>query len=441
MKNNLFGTDGVRCAVGTGPLSAFQLPRLSHAIAQWITHRYSAPKKILIAHDTRASADWIATHLHSSLLLHGINVFYAHALPTPVVAALLHHTHQFECGIIISASHNPATDNGIKIIDAKSGKLSDKDETEIQQLYAQNIQSKIDYSHLGTLHYVFDAYEQYSHIIEPFFKPHFLKNIIIVLDCANGATSAFAPKLFQHYGASVIPINNQPNGKNINNQCGAVHPQQLQKAVAKHKAHIGFAFDGDGDRVIAVNKHGSIKNGDDILALLSTHHEYQKEKTIVGTIMSNHGFATFLEKQNKHLMRTAVGDKHVGHALQKNDLLLGGEQSGHIITRDYLPSGDGMFVALRVAQAMIETQNFEFETFAPFPQVLINVPIVYKADLNQAPFAQLIKHHETQLENGRLIVRYSGTENVLRVMVEDSNEHYAQEIGAALARILHNELN
>jgi phosphoglucosamine mutase len=441
MKQTLFGTDGVRSAVGSAPFTLSQLSRFAVAIAQWAHKKYGTAPRIVIAQDTRSSCDWIATTMQSALLAHGAQVFAAHVAPTPLVGALLHHTTQFDCGIIISASHNPHTDNGIKLVDARSGKLSPEDEQEIEELFALGIQSNINYAQLGTLHTVSDSPEQYAKIIRPFFETDFLHGITIVLDCANGATHALAPQIFTAFGAQVITINATPNGTNINDACGALHPEQLQEAVVTHNAHVGFAFDGDGDRVIAVNKHGALKNGDDILALLSTHPHYRNEPTIVGTIMSNEGFATFLKKQNKALIRTPVGDKYVGAALKKDNLLLGGEQSGHIIMRDYLPTGDGIFTALRVCQVMATSNAWDFETFTQFPQILINVPITHKCDLAQQPFDQLIKYHEGQLEQGRLIVRYSGTELLLRVMVEDINAHHAQTIGTALACALGKELN
>jgi phosphoglucosamine mutase len=441
MKQTLFGTDGVRNVVGSVPFTLSQLSRFAHAVAQWAHKKYGSSPRIVIAQDTRTSCDWIATTMQSALLAHGAQVFASHVLPTPVVGALLHHTTQFDCGVIISASHNPHTDNGIKLVDARSGKLSSHDEQEVEELFALGIQSNIDYAHLGTLHALSDGYQQYAAIVRPFFEPHFLHGITIVLDCAHGATHLIAPQLFTAFGARVIAINAEPNGTNINDACGALHPEQLQQAVIAHNAHVGFAFDGDGDRVIAVNKDGLLKNGDDILALLSTHPNYRHEPTIVGTIMSNEGFATFLKKQNKSLIRTPVGDKYVGAALKQENLLLGGEQSGHIIMRDYLPTGDGMFTALRVAQIMAATGLWDFETFIQFPQILINVPITHKCDLAQQPFDQLIKYHEGQLEQGRLIVRYSGTELLLRVMVEDINAQHAQTVGTALACALEKELN
>jgi len=440
MKQTLFGTDGVRSTVGSAPFTLSQLSRFAVAVAQWTQKKYARPR-ILIAQDTRSSCDWIATTIQSALLAHGTQVFAAHVAPTPLVGALLHHTTQFDCGIIISASHNPHTDNGIKLVDAHSGKLSPEDEQEIEELFALGIQSNINYAQLGTLHTVADAHEQYTAIIRPFFETDFLRGITVVLDCANGATHAIAPHIFTAFGARVITINAKPNGTNINDVCGALHPEQLQEAVVTHNAHAGFAFDGDGDRVIAVNKHGVLKNGDDILALLSTHPHYRDEPAIVGTIMSNEGFATFLKKQNKALIRTPVGDKYVGAALKKENLLLGGEQSGHIIMRDYLPTGDGIFTALRICQVMATSNVWDFETFIQFPQILINVPITHKCDLAQQPFDQLIKYHEGQLEQGRLIVRYSGTELLLRVMVEDINVNHAQTIGTALACALEKELN
>ena len=441
MKCTFFGTDGVRARVGSTPFNRLQLSQFAQALAQWARAKYGTRARILIAQDTRTSCDWINTTVSSALLLHNIQVYNARVLPTPAVGALLHYTDQFDCGIIISASHNPHTDNGIKIVDAKNGKLTTADEHEIEQLFNQNIQMPINYLHLGTHHQFIDAEQQYRTLVQRHFKTNFLNGITMILDCAHGATCATAPTLFKSFGATVITINNKPNGSNINHDCGALHPKQLAEQVRKHNAHIGFAFDGDGDRVVAVNKDSIIKNGDDILALLSTHPLYERQKIIVGTIMSNQGFASFLEQNNKTLIRTPVGDKYVSTALKQHNALLGGEQSGHIIMRDYLPTGDGMVTALRIAETMIINNNWSFETFIRFPQILINVPVGYKHNLETEPFSQLIAQHKRHLENGRLVVRYSGTESVLRVMVEDVNAKHAQDVGSALAHILQKELS
>jgi Phosphomannomutase len=241
-------------------------------------------------------------------------------------------------------------------------------------------------------------------------------------------------------GADIIALNTSPNGTNINNECGALHTTHLQQEVVKQHADIGFAFDGDGDRVIAVNRNGGAKNGDDIIALLSQHPLYMQQKTIVGTIMSNHGLELFLHAQGKHLVRTAVGDKYVAAYLNDHQNLLGGEQSGHIIMYDYLQTGDGMMTALRIIETIIMTNNWDMKTFERLPQILINIPVVHKRDLKDPDIASIITHYEQQLDSGRVIVRYSGTENLLRVMVEDTTQKAAQTIGTNLGKALQQKL-
>lgn len=437
--NNLFGTDGIRARMGRSPFIPHELIQFGFAIGSWIVKKYGSNASILLATDTRISGSLVKASLKTGILHHQLHCVDAQILPTPALFKVMQETKQFDVGIMISASHNPYQDNGIKIIDAKHGKLSQHDEIEISQLYTQQI-NPIDYDQLGTDTFFTTAHKIYSDAIKNYFPPNFLKNYTIVLDCANGATFNLAPKIFKHYGAHVTTLNTTPNGKNINDDCGAVYPSQLQKAVKKQKAHIGFAFDGDGDRVVCVNKEGRVKDGDDILALLSGHPRYKKEQTIVATIMSNYGLEQFAMQKGKTLIRTAVGDKHVAHQMSKDNGLLGGEQSGHIILGDFLSMGDGIFAALRVAQTMIESKNWQLETFQRFPQILINIKVKQKKGLDTQPLQTIIAAHKTQLQNGRLIVRYSGTENVLRIMIEDKQKNHAQIIGKQLAHALQKEL-
>lgn len=440
MNNNLFGTDGIRNKVGQEPFTQEQLQRLGSAIAIWAQTRYNTINPIgLIACDTRISCSFVKTSLLSGMLLTPIKLIDVDILPTPGVFALLHQHDMFDFGIVISASHNPYYDNGIKLIDRRTGKLTEIDEIMVSSLYYQTPLTH-NYTQFGTITPWSHAAQEYIDFISRYFKSNMLKNKTIVLDCAHGATYKTAPALFNILGAHTIVINNTPNGTNINDMCGALHLDSLQQAVKKHNAYIGFAFDGDGDRVIAVNSNGEIKNGDDILALLITHPRYVEQKTIIGTIMSNEGLADHLRIQDKHLIRTPVGDKHISAYLQRHNLLLGGEQSGHIIMNDYLPAGDGIFTALSVLEAMLETNNTECDTFTHYPQILINIPVLKKQDLNHKPYAETIANYTEQLTNGRLEVRYSGTENLLRVMVESKDTIEALSIGNQLATSLKNQL-
>ncbi len=438
MTHNLFGTDGVRTTVGISPLTHTDIPRLGYALGFWALKKYGSPLRIILAHDSRISGEWVSSSLTSGLLLAPITVEYAGVLPTPAVCNLLKQRTDLHLGIVISASHNAYQDNGIKIIDRVTGKISRQDEETISSYYHQPFQPS--YRTFGALQFYENAAHDYLENVRTIFPSDLLAHKKVVLDCANGATSFVAPGLFEAVGAEVVAIHHTPNGTNINNQCGALHVEKLQKLVLKEEADIGFAFDGDGDRVMAVTKHGTVKNGDDMLALLTNHPAYQQEQTIVGTIMSNHGLDLFLRSQNKQLVRTPVGDKYIADYLQQHNGLLGGEQSGHIILNDYLPTADSIVTALRIMEIILKTKNWDLHTFTHYPQMLVNVPVGCKKNLRDPEIAAIIADYETQLNTGRLVVRYSGTENLLRIMVEDTEQTTAQRISSALAITLQKEL-
>lgn len=437
---NLFGTDGIRNRVGKMPFTSHDLPRLGAAIARWAVHTYAHRPRILIAHDTRISCSWVSSTLESGLLQYPVTLRDAHTLSTPAVCLLANIQDDIDCGIIISASHNPYHDNGIKII-RKEGKLSAHDELMITHFFYDETPTHIDYNNLGSrLSYPNAAQDYIDHILNLF--PHnVLAGKTIVLDCAHGATHTVAQTIFHRLGATTHMLHDAPNGLNINQECGALHPELVAQEVIEHRADAGFAFDGDGDRVVAISADGTIHNGDTILALLLDHPRYQHTPQVVGTSMSNHGFAHFLAQRGKKLLRTNVGDKYVAHALETNDLLLGGEQSGHIIVRDYLNTGDGIFIALRLLETLSLTGNWQMKTFSPYPQVLINVPVSAKKDLSTPPFSTIIHEYENQLHAGRCVIRYSGTENLLRIMVEDDTLEHATFIGNALSHQLSKVLN
>lgn len=437
MSKNIFGTDGIRAPFGQEPFTASSLFQFGQAIAQWAQKAYRPNPSILLAHDTRLSCSIVKSALKSGLLLYPVQVVDAHILPSPAVGSLLHKTTAFDCGIIISASHNPYHDNGIKIIDPR-GKLSLSDEEMISDLFLKNY-SGTDNTSLGTEVYL-NLEEDYLARIRSFFKSNFLYNKKIILDCAHGATYKLAPQIFREFGAEVITLFDKPNGLNINKQCGSLHPETLQKAVVEYNADAGFAFDGDGDRVIAVNRFGHVKNGDDILALLLAHPTYKNTKTVVGTVMTNQGFELSLQQAERNLIRTPVGDRHVSQELSKENLLLGGEASGHIILKDYLSSGDGIFTALKTLEALEASNNWDMQTFKKFPQIHTTIRVHDKKDLNQSPFSEIIAASTTALHQGRLIIRYSGTEPVLRIMVEDDDCEHAQSICTALSQKLQDKL-
>lgn len=438
-----FGTDGIRGHADQYPFTEQTLINLGIAIALWSISKYENEPTLLIGHDTRESCNKIKKALKKGLLNFPIKIVDAEILPTPAVCQIINKSKNFDFGIIISASHNPYQDNGIKIIDAKTIKLNHKDEEFIVKNFETISSSKHKFkSNSAAADQKWsDAHEQYKKHIFTFFPQNFLNGIKVVLDCANGATYKLAPEIFKAFGAQLTILSAEPNGKNINYHCGSLHPEKLQETVLSSKADIGFAFDGDGDRVIAVNRKGQIIDGDDILALLSKHPKMNSAKTIVGTIMTNLGLELHLKKEGKNLIRTQVGDKYVSANLQENKLLLGGENSGHIIIKDYMNSGDGIFVALRLLETILITKNWNIKLFEKIPQILINVPVLNKKDLTLHPYSTIIQEQEKILKEGRIIVRYSGTENLLRVMVEDQDNNMAKNVANLLAEKLKNALD
>jgi len=436
MKKNLFGTDGIREIMGHYPLTATALPALGHAIAQWAKNHCKAHPSILLAHDTRSSCYFIKAALKSGLLLHSVKVYDVLALPTPAACLLTRNNKSFDCGVIITASHNPYQYNGIKLVNANGSKISLEDEKEISELFEQALNTAPTYESLGTDYRIFHAGAQYLDVLSGYFKEQFLEGKTIALDCAHGATSSLAPHIFRMFGAHVITINDKPTGVNINKESGALYPEKLQQIVLENNADAGFAFDGDGDRVVAINRHGEIKDGDDILAILSLHPMHAKSKAIVGTLFSNQGLEYFANQHKKEFIRVNIGDKYVAQELAAKQLSIGAEPSGHIIIREYLESSDGIFTALQLFETIMHHNNWDMESFKHYPHVQINVPIKTKKDLNTSPFAELISESKNNLQNGRLIIRYSGTENVIRIMLEAEDLQQADKIGSHLAQEL-----
>lgn len=432
MNTPLFGTDGIRTRVGNYPLTHDTLPLLGTAIGRFALEKYGKDARILVAHDTRQSCAYIKAQLKAGILRYPITTYDAGVLPTPAAHKLIHHAQAFDCALVISASHNAYYDNGIKIIDGKTGKLSAQEEALITSYFHKP--SEAFYDQLGNDIPYPEAQQKYIQHVLNALPPVFLDGMTIALDCGHGATSRIAPEIFEQLGAQVITINDTPNGRNINENSGAIHPEHLQKTVLEYHADIGFAFDGDGDRVTAVTQLGMIRNGDELLALLLDHPAYQQETIIVSTIMANQGLEVFAQACEKQLIRTPVGDKHVAHAMLQHGALLGGEPSGHLILQDFVPSSDGIFAALRILEVIIHTQNKELETFRPFPQALVNITVSHKEDLTKEPFASLIKTAQQQLPKGRLVIRYSGTEPLLRILVEDTEYENAHNIGQFLAQ-------
>lgn len=436
MSQHLFGTDGIRSLTGHAPLTFELLPRLGYAIAQWAAEKNHDNPSILLAHDTRASCHFIKAALKSGLLLYKSKVFDALALPTPTACFLTRMNKSFHCGIIITASHNPWQYNGIKIVDANGSKINLIDEERISILFEQAQHISVDYTNLGNDFRALNPGEPYIHTLSQHFDKTFLKGKTVVLDCANGSTSSLAPHIFRMFGANVVTINASPTGININANCGSLFPKELQETVISYKADAGFAFDGDGDRVIAVNRQGQIKDGDDILAILMDNPRYKNAQAIVGTTFSNEGLAAHVTGKGKKFIRTDVGDKYVTEELKLHKLPLGGESSGHIIIKDYLDSADGTYTALTLLETMAKTSNWDMVSFIHYPQVLINMPIKQKKDLNRTPIIDILTKNQQELPEARFVVRYSGTEPLLRILVEAPEKNQAELLGTKLANQL-----
>jgi len=433
-----FGTDGIRGHADSFPFDNYTLRRIGYATALWAIEKYAvAQPRILLGMDTRVSGCRIKAALIEGLVQGGALAVDGGVLPTPAVCNLIHYDERFHAGVVISASHNPYFDNGIKVFDARRCKLLPRDEERLLNVMnACRHEENLLPLGAGRAEQWEEAGAVYVRNMVERFVPRFLAGKTIVLDMANGATAGFAETIFTQLGARVIPLADHPTGLNINENCGALHPASLQQAVVAAKADAGFAFDGDGDRIIAVNAQGEVKDGDDILFLLLSLPTYRAASTVVGTVMSNQGLAKVLQDMNKTFVRTAVGDKYVAAGLEEYQVLLGAEISGHVILKDYLLTGDGIFVALKVLEALALSGNWSMLTFPKFPQKLVNVRVGQKKDLGQEPFAGLIQSYQARLRDGRLLVRYSGTEPVLRVMAEAATATEAEMVAKELAEQL-----
>ncbi len=436
MSHLFFGTDGIRTLIGTSPLTIQELPKLGYAIAQWAIEKNHCAPSILLAHDTRSSCHFMKAALKSGLLLTDCKIFDALALPTPTACMLTRMNKAFNCGIIITASHNPSQYNGLKIVDGHGSKIGDADQRRILELFKTVNVNSIDHTHVGNDFRALNPGEPYIHTLSTYFNEHFLQGKTIVLDCAHGATSTLAPHIFRTFGANIITINATPDGQNINKNCGSLFPKSLIDAVKAHKADAGFAFDGDGDRVIAVNRYGHIKDGDDILALLTHHTSFKNTPAIIGTTFSNEGLNKYLAAQNKKLIRTDVGDQYVIEEMKLRKLNLGGEPVGHIIMPQYLDSSDGMYTALMVLDSIMQTSNWDMSTFEHYPQVLVNIPVNQKMELNKAPITEILAKNQKDYPAARFIVRYSRTEPLLRILVESEEKKNAEVLATKLSNQL-----
>jgi len=389
--------------------------------------------KILVGKDTRRSGYMIENAIVSGLTAIGYDVIQIGPMPTPAVAFL---TEDMRCdgGIMISASHNPYDDNGIKFFDSEGNKLSGDIEKEIEDRYSKNSFELKTGKEIGKSKRIDDVIGRYIVHIKSSFPKHLnLNGIRIVIDTANGAAYKVAPTIFSELGADVITINNEPNGYNINQSAGAMHPEILASKVKEYRADIGFAFDGDADRLVVVDERGEVIDGDRLLGSLAyyLHKKNQlKSNGIAVTVMSNGALEEFLKKYGIKVYRSAVGDKNVLEVMKKYNLNFGGEQSGHIIFSDYAKTGDGLVSSLQAVAYMIETQKKASEAFSLFelyPQVQTNIKVTEKIPLEKIDGASDILK-EVEKQGYRHLVRYSGTENKLRLLIEGRESKKAKEL-------------
>ena len=422
-----FGTDGIRGKANVYPMSPDFVLKLGQAIGIHFRKAYPKPR-ILIGKDTRRSGYMLEQALSSGICSVGVDVGFLGPLPTPGIAYLTRGMRAC-AGIVISASHNPFSDNGIKIFSDNGFKLPDEIEHKLEQLVEMDpiLDSFPVDMKIGNAKRIDDAVGQYAVFLKEQFPKHLtLEGMRIVMDCANGAAYRVAPKVFEELGAELFVVGNEPNGRNINEQCGALYPNKIRELVKLYKADIGLAFDGDADRLIVVDDSGEIVDGDQIMAICAKYmHEAEKlnKSTLVATVMSNMGLEIAMEKIGVEVLRTKVGDRYVVDEMRRSGYNLGGEQSGHLIFSDSGTTGDGILAALQLLEIVNETQKPMSEPkkcMEVLPQVLKNVKVDKKVPLNDMPKVKdAIADCEAKLgSKGRVLFRYSGTENLARIMLE-----------------------
>ena len=432
-----FGTDGIRGKFGQMPITPEFALKLGFAAGKVLKRNSPKNKPIVVmGKDTRLSGYILEAALQAGLNAAGVYVHLLGPLPTPAIAHLTRALHA-HAGIVISASHNPYFDNGIKFFSGEGKKLPDALQNEINQELEKDLVID-DTANLGKSVRVKDANGRYIEFCKSTFPYHFdLNDLKIVVDCANGAAYSVGPSVFRELGAKVIPLFNEPDGLNINENCGSTHPEFLQKAVVDHQADLGIAFDGDADRVVMVDKNGQLVDGDHILYILATQAK-NKPAGIVGTVMSNMALELALQKADVGFVRAKVGDRYVLQALEENGWVTGGEPSGHILTLDKSTTGDAIIAALQVLTVMVEQAKALHELVADFelfPQVLINVRLQQMIEPYSIPaLVEEFEKAEQQLTGrGRILIRKSGTEPVIRVMVEGDQQQEVDAIANHLA--------
>lgn len=446
MSKKYFGTDGIRGRVGDALITPEFVMRLGYAAGRVLTSIDSnlakgAHPAVLIGKDTRISGYMLEAALEAGLSAAGVDVLLTGPMPTPAVAYLTRAL-RAQAGIVISASHNPYYDNGIKFFSSLGTKLPDDVEHAIEAALDEPMQV-MESAKLGKARRIDDAAGRYVEFCKSTFPNHLdLRGLKIVLDCAHGATYHVAPPVFHELGAEIVVIGNHPDGLNINEQVGSTHPQALQKAVIEHQADLGIAFDGDGDRVMMVDHSGRLLDGDQLLYIIAAARQQTGglQGGVVGTLMTNLALEHKLATMNIPFARAKVGDRYVLELLNQNNWQLGGENSGHILTLDKHSSGDGIIAALQVLHAVIQSGKTLSELGADltlYPQVLINVTTKQKVDLNNSLIQTAVQQAETELkDSGRVLLRASGTEPKIRVMVEGENQSQVSALAQSIADVV-----
>lgn len=444
-KIKIFGTDGVRGRANFYPMTVETAMALGRAAGR-VFRTHDGKRRVVIGKDTRLSCYMFENALISGLCSMGIDTLMVGPLPTPGIAFITR-AYRADAGIVISASHNPYFDNGIKFFSSEGFKFSDSWETEMEAYVIANKFDDClppDYD-IGKNTKIHDADGRYIEYVKATFPRKLsLKNMKIVLDCANGAGYRVAPLVFKELDASVYLYGISPNGLNINEDCGSLHPETIQKAVIDHHADVGIALDGDADRVIMVDENAQIVDGDTILAICARDMKKQgilRNNKVVSTVMANFGFTKAMETLGIDVIKSQVGDRYVIQDMLKYGACLGGEQSGHMIFLDHNTTGDGLVSALQVLRIMIETDSKLSDlatVFKRYPQACINVPVSSKPPLNSLDNVQQAIRlvEESLIDTGRVLVRYSGTENICRVMVEGPKYKQVHQMAQTIANAL-----
>ena len=445
----LFGTDGIRGRVNSHPMQPELVLRLGLAAGQYFRNG-NKRHRVVIGKDTRLSGYVFESALTSGFCAAGMDVFLVGPMPTPAISFLTR-SMRADLGVVISASHNPYMDNGIKFFDKSGFKLADKVENEIAAMVT-NPDFSWDYpahDQVGRARKIQDSPGRYIVELKHSFPAGMtLDGLKIVLDCAHGAAYRVAPLIFEELGAKVITLGVEPNGLNINDGCGSLHPEVLAAKVREHGADIGLALDGDADRLIVVDEHGTVLDGDQIMAVCADEMMARgtlKGNTLVSTVMSNMALEVFMQERGGRLLRTKVGDRYVVEEMRKGGYLLGGEQSGHLVFMEHSTTGDGTLAALQLLRIMVGRQKSISEIaglLTPYPQKLVNVRVKKKVPFAEVPSIQdAVRHAEERLgRTGRVLLRYSGTEALARIMVEAQDQSLVDELCGELTRAVESGL-